>query len=90
MKLLLIQIVFFKDSTCDDGIMNGVEEGIDCGVNAGCTPCPTCDDNLKNGNETQIDCGGMDCPECGKFKIIYKLIQYKYSNSSKHAPFDCK
>ncbi|MFT4662199.1 MAG: hypothetical protein ACI8XB_002487 [Patiriisocius sp.] len=49
--------------TCDDGILNGTETGIDCG-NAQCGPCPTCIDGIQNGNETGIDCGGADCTPC--------------------------
>lgn len=48
-------------ATCDDGIQNGDEEGVDCGGR--CTPCPTCDDGIQNGHETDVDCGG-DCPSC--------------------------
>ncbi|MEW7277792.1 M43 family zinc metalloprotease [Aquimarina sp. 2201CG1-2-11] len=52
------------DPTCNDGIQNGNETGIDCGGD--CPPCevdPTCNDGIQNGNETGIDCGG-DCPPC--------------------------
>jgi len=52
--------------TCDDGIQNGDEEGIDCG-GSDCPPCqvdPTCDDSIQNGLETGVDCGGPDCPPC--------------------------
>ncbi|MBL0024908.1 MAG: T9SS type A sorting domain-containing protein [Saprospiraceae bacterium] len=50
--------------TCNDGIQNGNETGIDCG--GSCTPCPTCSDGIKNGNETGIDCGGscVPCSTC--------------------------
>ncbi len=47
--------------TCNDGIQNGNETGIDCGGN--CPACPTCNDGIRNGNETGIDCGG-NCPAC--------------------------
>ena len=49
--------------TCDDGIKNGNEEGIDCGGN--CQPCfvPNCFDGMKNQNEESIDCGGV-CKSC--------------------------
>lgn len=50
------------EATCDDGIQNGDETGIDCG-GADCLPCATCDDGIQNGNETGIDCGG-DCMPC--------------------------
>ncbi len=50
--------------TCNDGIQNGDETGIDCG--GSCDPCipdPTCDDGIQNGDETGIDCGGS-CGPC--------------------------
>ncbi len=50
------------DPTCDDGIQNGNEAGIDCGGD--CAPCPTCNDGVQNGNETGVDCGGSDCAAC--------------------------
>ena len=49
--------------TCDDGVQNGNETGIDCG-GPDCDACPTCDDGIQNGNETDIDCGGSDCDAC--------------------------
>ncbi len=54
------------DPTCDDGEMNGDEEGIDCGGET-CEACAaeaTCDDELMNGNESAIDCGGDECDAC--------------------------
>lgn len=47
--------------TCNDGIKNGNEVGVDCGGD--CTPCFSCVDGILNGNETGIDCGG-DCIPC--------------------------
>ena len=50
--------------TCEDGIQNGDETGVDCGGT--CPPCetaPTCDDGIQNGDETGVDCGGT-CPPC--------------------------
>ena len=55
-----------NDPTCDDGIQNGNETGVDCG-GPDCPVCPvepTCDDGIQNGNETGVDCGGPDCPAC--------------------------
>lgn len=49
--------------TCDDGIQNGDETGVDCGGSS-CPACPTCSDGIQNGNETGVDCGGPDCPAC--------------------------
>ncbi|MEM6697016.1 MAG: M43 family zinc metalloprotease, partial [Bacteroidota bacterium] len=54
------------EPTCDDGIQNGDEEGVDCGGSV-CPPCmmePTCDDGIQNGDEEGVDCGGSDCPPC--------------------------
>ncbi|MFT5997587.1 MAG: hypothetical protein ACI81P_000032 [Neolewinella sp.] len=53
--------------TCNDGIQNGDETGIDCG-GSNCSPCvtpPTCSDGIQNGDETGIDCGGSSCAPCG-------------------------
>lgn len=60
--------------TCTDGILNGDEEGIDCGGTcpSSCTPCqlgspscvPTCRDRVKNGDEEGVDCGGTSCDPC--------------------------
>ena len=52
--------------TCDDGMQNGDETGVDCG---GSCPlaCPTCNDGIQNGDETGVDCGGscpLACPTC--------------------------
>jgi hypothetical protein len=46
-------------ASCNDGIQNQGETGIDCG--GPCPPCPTCDDCIKNQGETGVDCGGP-CP----------------------------
>lgn len=50
--------------SCNDGIKNGVEVGVDCGGQ--CPPCFSCVDGILNGNETGIDCGGdcIPCPTC--------------------------
>lgn len=51
--------------TCDDGIQNGDETGVDCG--GSCAPCvtpPTCDDGIQNGDEEGVDCGGSSCAPC--------------------------
>jgi hypothetical protein len=50
-------------ATCDDGLANGDEDGVDCGGGA-CAPCvPTCHDGVQNGGEAGVDCGGP-CPYC--------------------------
>lgn len=49
--------------TCNDGIQNGNETGVDCG--GSCAPCqtePTCNDGVQNGDETGVDCGGSCAP----------------------------
>ena len=54
------------DPTCNDGIQNGDENGIDCG-GAVCPPCNTCNDGIQNGDEEGVDCGGScpdACPSC--------------------------
>ncbi len=50
-------------ATCDDGIQNQDETGVDCGGTS-CPACPTCTDGIQNGNETGVDCGGPDCAPC--------------------------
>ena len=55
--------------TCNDGIMNNGETGVDCG-GPNCQPCmdavdpPTCSDGIQNGNETGVDCGGSCGTPC--------------------------
>lgn len=53
------------EPTCNDGIQNGDETGVDCG-GSNCPACEvaTCDDGIQNGDETGVDCGGADCPSC--------------------------
>jgi hypothetical protein len=50
--------------SCDDGLMNQNEDGVDCG--GSCPPCNdgySCNDNILNGTEVSVDCGG-ECPPC--------------------------
>jgi gliding motility-associated-like protein len=47
--------------TCVDGIMNGLETGVDCGGPT-CPACPDCNNGIQDGNETDIDCGGACAP----------------------------
>jgi gliding motility-associated-like protein len=49
--------------TCVDGIMNGLETGIDCGGPT-CPACPDCNNGIQDGTETGVDCGGtcVPCP----------------------------
>ncbi|MFO0755921.1 MAG: DNRLRE domain-containing protein [Byssovorax sp.] len=49
--------------TCQDGVQNQAEDGVDCGG-----PCPacgagTCADGVQNQTETGVDCGGP-CASC--------------------------
>ena len=50
--------------TCNDGIQNQGETGIDCG--GPCAACPSCNDGIQNQGETGVDCGGpcAACPTC--------------------------
>ena len=50
-------------ASCNDGIQNGNETGVDCG-GPDCAPCISCNDGIQNGNETGVDCGGPDCAPC--------------------------
>lgn len=62
----LIGAVIFLAScnpeTCNDGIQNQDETGVDCG--GVCLVCETCSDGIKNQDEVSTDCGGMNCPVC--------------------------
>ncbi len=49
--------------TCNDGIQNQGEAGVDCGGPCPACVTPTCNDGILNGNETGVDCGGS-CPPC--------------------------
>ncbi|WP_298759733.1 T9SS type A sorting domain-containing protein [uncultured Psychroserpens sp.] len=52
------------EPTCMDGVQNGMETGVDCG-GPDCPTCPeTCDDGIQNQDETGVDCGGASCPAC--------------------------
>lgn len=52
-------------ATCNDGIQNQGETGVDCG-GPNCQPCTeataTCNDGIQNGDETGVDVGGS-CAE---------------------------
>ncbi|MDY8138065.1 GEVED domain-containing protein [Aquimarina sp. 2201CG5-10] len=57
-------IVGGSGPSCNDGVQNGDETGVDCG--GSCEPCttdPTCNDGIQNGDETGVDCGGS-CSPC--------------------------
>ena len=58
--------------TCEDGIQNGTETGVDCGGT--CSACPTCEDGIQNGTETDIDCGGS-CTPCVAIATCEDSIQ---------------
>jgi hypothetical protein len=45
--------------SCQDGIANNGETGIDCG--GPCAPC-TCHDGVRDASETDVDCGGPCAP----------------------------
>ncbi len=48
-------------ATCNDGVQNQGETGIDCG--GPCSACATCNDGVQNQGETGVDCGGP-CSAC--------------------------
>ncbi len=57
-----------QQPSCDDGIQNQDEDGIDCG--GVCSPCAkpveeSCSDGVQNQDEDGIDCGGV-CSPCAK------------------------
>lgn len=58
------------DGSCNDGIQNQNETGVDCG--GLCTACQSCSDNIKNQNETGVDCGGSNCDDCFT-SFVYKI-----------------
>lgn len=51
-----------SEPSCNDGIQNQNEEGIDCG--GVCTACASCSDGLLNGDEEGVDCGGSCRNSC--------------------------
>ncbi|NLR91958.1 di-heme oxidoredictase family protein [Flammeovirga agarivorans] len=61
-KVAQVGLCYFVP-TCNDGIQNGDETGVDCGGSS-CNACPTCSDGIQNGEETGVDCGGPDCQSC--------------------------
>jgi len=56
-----------REASCNDGLQNQGEDGIDCGGPCSKT-CPTCVDGIKNQNEESVDCGGP-CPSCGALQV---------------------
>lgn len=64
MPIFIIFSACKKESSCNDGILNGDETQIDCGGD--CLPCGDCFDGIQNGVETGVDCGGncSQCPSC--------------------------
>jgi hypothetical protein len=53
--------VCYDVPTCNDGVQNQGESGVDCG--GPCSACATCSDGLQNQGETGVDCGGP-CAAC--------------------------
>ncbi len=70
-KTLLATFEEEMNATCEDGILNQDETGIDCGGEI-CEACEvtepevveTCEDGILNQDETGIDCGGEICEAC--------------------------
>ncbi len=66
------------EPTCNDGIQNGNETGVDCGGSCA-DACPSCTDGMMNGDETGVDCGGScnACPCTGSnVAVSITLDQY--------------
>lgn len=62
--LMAMNISCTRTFTCEDGLQNQGETGIDCGgpcINCGLVA--SCFDGTQNQDETGIDCGGV-CPDC--------------------------
>ncbi len=73
--------------TCNDGIQNGDETGVDCG--GSCQPCqttPTCNDGIQNGDETGVDCGGS-CAPCNTGGDVITKIEAETGNLSGQAQY---
>lgn len=51
------------NNSCNNGLQNENETGVDCGGECAPCPYPTCNDGIQNGTETGVDCGG-DCLPC--------------------------
>ena len=64
MFLRILSFFSAGSPTCDDGVKNQCETGLDCGGT--CPKCATCDDKVQNQGEDDIDCGGpcKACPTC--------------------------
>ncbi len=59
-------------TSCDDGVQNGDEVGIDCGgtcADCPAPPAPRCDDGIRNGGEIGVDCGGT-CAACAISPVV--------------------
>ncbi|MBN2052677.1 hypothetical protein JW756_04190 [Candidatus Woesearchaeota archaeon] len=53
------------NASCEDGLKNGIEEGVDCG--GPCDACSSCNDSIQNQGEEGLDCGAPcenPCPNC--------------------------
>ncbi len=58
-------------ATCDNGIQDGNETGIDYGgLCASCNSEISCDNGIQDGDETGIDCGGS-CNACPTGTLYY-------------------
>lgn len=58
--------VCYSSATCNDGIQNQGETGVDCG--GPCGSCVSCNDGIQNQGEQGIDCGGP-CAACPYVQI---------------------
>lgn len=66
------------NNTCNNGVQDGTETGVDCG--GICAACPTCNDGILNGNEIGVDCGGTcgPCPaeDCSTYDFTGNVVSY--------------
>lgn len=57
----IANVTCYSAPTCSDGIMNGTEQGVDCGGCFGCPPCPTTTvppTVTANASVINLPCGG--------------------------------
>jgi len=53
---------YCETTTCNDGLQNGSEGGVDCGGDSNCPNC--CSNGVQDDGETGVDCGGANCASC--------------------------
>ncbi len=61
---IIINLLYFYDCECNNGIQDSDEEGVDCGGSCSKKCSPNCEDGIQNQDEENIDCGGGHCIAC--------------------------